>query len=81
MLGWLPGSGMVTYGRETDVLSRLRHAVLPTVTLASVQVAAFMRYTRAAMLEVLTEDYVRTARAKGLAPRWVLLEARAPRTP
>ena len=32
VLGWLPGSGMVTYGRETDVLSRLQHAVLPTVT-------------------------------------------------
>ena len=68
VLGWLPGSGMVTYGRETDVLSRLQHAVLPTVTLASVQVAAFMRYSRAAVLEVLTEDYVRTAQAKGLAP-------------
>jgi peptide/nickel transport system permease protein len=74
VLGWLPGSGMVTYGRETDVLSRLQHAVLPTVTLAAVQVAAFMRYTRAAMLEVLTEDYVRTARAKGLAPRRVMLK-------
>ena len=74
VLGWLPGSGMVTYGREADVLSRLQHAVLPTVTLASVQVAAFMRYTRAAVLEVLTEDYVRTAEAKGLAPRRVLLK-------
>jgi peptide/nickel transport system permease protein len=74
VLGWLPGSGMVTYGREADVLSRLQHAVLPTVTLAAVQVAAFMRYTRAAMLEVLTEDYVRTARAKGLAPRRVMLK-------
>jgi len=74
VLGWLPGSGRATYGRETDVLSRLQHAVLPTVTLAAVQVAAFMRYTRAAMLEVLTEDYVRTARAKGLAPGRVMLK-------
>jgi peptide/nickel transport system permease protein len=74
VLGWLPGSGMATYGREADLLSRLQHAVLPTVTLAAVQVAAFMRYTRAAMLEVLTEDYVRTAHAKGLAPRRVLLK-------
>lgn len=73
LLGWLPGSGMVTYGRETDLVSRLRHAALPTATLAAVQVAAFMRYTRAAMLEVLTEDYVRTARAKGLGPTRVLL--------
>jgi peptide/nickel transport system permease protein len=74
MLGWLPGSGMVSYGRESDVLSRLQHAVLPTLTLAAIQVAAFMRYTRAAMLEVLTEDYVWTAHAKGLAPRRVLLK-------
>ena len=74
VLGWLPGSGMVSYGRERDVLSRLQHAVLPTVTLAAVQVAAFMRYTRASMLEVLTEDYVRTAHAKGLAPRRVMLK-------
>jgi peptide/nickel transport system permease protein len=74
VLGWLPGSGMVSYGREGDVLSRLQHAVLPTLTLAAIQVAAFMRYTRAAMLEVLTEDYVRTAHAKGLVPRRVLLK-------
>jgi peptide/nickel transport system permease protein len=74
VLGWLPGSGMETYGRETNVLSRLQHAVLPTVTLAAVQVAAFMRYTRAAVLEVLTEDYVRTAQAKGLPPGRVLLK-------
>jgi peptide/nickel transport system permease protein len=65
---------METYGRETNVLSRLQHAVLPTVTLAAVQVAAFMRYTRAAVLEVLTEDYVRTAQAKGLPPGRVLLK-------
>jgi len=73
-LGWLPGSGLATYGREQDLLSRLRHALLPTVTLAAIQVAAFMRYTRAAMLEVLTEDYIRTARAKGLAPGSVMLK-------
>ena len=71
-LGWLPGSGLATYGHEADVGARVRHAILPTVTLASIQVAAFMRYTRAAMLEVLAEDYVRTARAKGLGPRGVL---------
>jgi len=72
LLGWLPGSGIATYGSEGDLLSRVRHAVLPTVTLASIQIASFMRYTRAAMLEVLSEEYVRTARAKGLAPRTVL---------
>jgi peptide/nickel transport system permease protein len=74
MLGWLPGSGIATYGREGDVLTRLRHALLPTLTLASIQIAAFMRYTRTAMLEVLGEEYVRTARAKGLPPRTVLVK-------
>jgi peptide/nickel transport system permease protein len=73
-LGWLPGSGIATYGHEADVGARVSHAVLPTVTLAAIQIAAFLRYTRAAMLEVLGEDYVRTARAKGLAPRAVLVK-------
>jgi peptide/nickel transport system permease protein len=67
VLGWLPGAGIADYGREGDVLSRIQHAILPTVTLASFQIAAFMRYTRSAMLDVLDEDYVRTARAKGLS--------------
>jgi peptide/nickel transport system permease protein len=74
VLGWLPGSGIATYGSEHDLLARTRHAVLPTVTLASIQIASFMRYTRAAMLEVLGEEYVRTAHAKGLAPRAVLVK-------
>ena len=73
-LGWLPGSGIATYGSEDDLLARARHAVLPTVTLASVQIASFTRYTRAAMLEVLGEEYVRTAYAKGLTPRAVLVK-------
>jgi peptide/nickel transport system permease protein len=45
---------------------RLRHAVLPTLTLALIQMAAFMRFTRSSLLEALRQDYVRTARAKGV---------------
>jgi peptide/nickel transport system permease protein len=64
--GLLPPSGLAEYGREADLASRLRHAVLPTLTLGLIQMAAFMRFTRSSLLEVLRQDYVRTARAKGL---------------
>jgi peptide/nickel transport system permease protein len=63
----LPPSGLSEYGREADPVSRLRHAILPTLTLGSIQMAAFMRFTRSSLLEALRQDYVRTARAKGLA--------------
>jgi dipeptide transport system permease protein len=53
-------------------LSALHHLVLPSVTLATIPMAVIARQTRSAMLEVLNEDYVRTARAKGLAPWQVI---------
>ena len=66
----LPPSGLSEYGRENDVTSRMRHAVLPTLTLGLIQMASFMRFTRSSLLEVLGQDYIRTARAKGLgSPR------------
>jgi peptide/nickel transport system permease protein len=71
-LRWFPSSGISTYGRESDVLSRLSHLVLPAVTLATLQLAIYMRFTRSGMLEVLGQDYVRTARAKGLG-NWSIL--------
>lgn len=72
-LGWLPSSGISTYGEEGDVASRLRHLVLPAVTLATLQLAIYMRFTRSAMLEVLGQDFIRTARAKGLRQRTVVV--------
>jgi peptide/nickel transport system permease protein len=62
----LPPSGLSEYGREADVGARVRHAVLPTLTLGLIQMAAFMRFTRSSLLEALRQDYVRTARAKGV---------------
>jgi peptide/nickel transport system permease protein len=62
----LPPSGLAEYGQEGALASRLRHAVLPTLTLGLIQMAAFMRFTRSSLLEVLRQDYVRTARAKGV---------------
>lgn len=67
VLHLLPPSGLSEYGREADLAARLRHAVLPTLTLGLIQMAAFMRFTRSSLLEALRQDYVRTARAKGLS--------------
>jgi dipeptide transport system permease protein len=56
-------------GQEGAVLDALHHLVLPAVVLGTIPLAVIARMTRSAMLEVLSEDYVRTARAKGL-PAW-----------
>jgi peptide/nickel transport system permease protein len=72
-LGWFPSSGIATYGAEGDLGSRIRHLVLPALTLAALQLAVYMRFTRSAMIESLNQDYVRTARAKGLAERAVVV--------
>jgi peptide/nickel transport system permease protein len=70
-LGWFPSGGMRTIGKPESILDLLYHLVLPAGTLAIFNVATFMRYTRFSMLEVQSEDYVRTANAKGLIPRIV----------
>jgi len=65
-LGWLPASGMFAPYGGGDLTDLLKHLVLPAVTLAAASVTIVARLTRAAMLEVLGQDYIRTARAKGL---------------
>lgn len=67
-LGWLPSGGMFELGNEGDPLDLLRHLVLPTLVLALVLTAQWSRYARSAFLEVLGQDFLRTARAKGLTP-------------
>jgi peptide/nickel transport system permease protein len=67
-LGWLPSSGLRTLGAPFDLGDRLAHLVLPTIVLASSSAAELMRYTRSAWLEILGQDYVRTAHSKGVAP-------------
>src|SRR5438067_917934 len=71
-----------TVGEQTPDLSggffsiwsdRLGHLVLPAVSLILIQIASWSRYQRASMLEVMNADYVRTAKAKGLAPRQVIV--------
>jgi peptide/nickel transport system permease protein len=65
-LGWVPIGGYVSFFESP--LEWFRRMALPTVTLGTGLVAVLARQTRSAMLEVLAEDYVRTARAKGLNP-------------
>ena len=67
-----PLGGMQTPGSEFDLRDRLHHLVLPVATLALVQVGAYTRYLRASMLETLNQEYMRTARAKGLGERLVV---------
>jgi peptide/nickel transport system permease protein len=68
-LRWLPSGGMYELGEEGNVVDLLRHLILPTLVLALVITATYSRYARSAFLEVLHQDYMRTARAKGLRPR------------
>jgi ABC-type dipeptide/oligopeptide/nickel transport system permease component len=63
-LGWFPVLG----GIDNGIASHLRALVLPALNLGIIMMAYVMRVTRAAMLGVLTEDYIRTARAKGVGP-------------
>ncbi|UUX33400.1 ABC transporter permease [Fundicoccus culcitae] len=63
-LGWLPATGMGDWSQGADVF--FKHLILPSVTLATIPMANFARITRSSMLDVLSQDYIRTARAKGL---------------
>jgi peptide/nickel transport system permease protein len=71
-LGWFPPGGMRTIGAPPSLLDMARHLVLPAIVLGSANMALVARYTRSATLAVLREDYVRTARAKGVPERLVL---------
>ncbi len=76
-LGWFPISGMAEPGSEeiggmSYVLDVLHHMILPALVLGLPGGAGYMRFTRTAMLEVIRQDYVRTARAKGLSEKIVI---------
>jgi peptide/nickel transport system permease protein len=66
-LRWLPAGGILTLGADQlDIGDRLRHLLLPALVLATGFLAVFARFMRTEVLEVLGQDYIRTARAKGL---------------
>ena len=71
-LHWFPTSGISTAGSAYSLIDNLRHLVLPALALGLVRMATFMRYTRTSVLEVMNNDYVRTARAKGLQEKLVI---------
>lgn len=75
-LGWFPVSGMTSAGKGyvgfRAFIDVVHHMVLPTLVLALASLAGLMRYTRTSMLEVIRQDYIRTARSKGLKEKVVV---------
>jgi peptide/nickel transport system permease protein len=74
LLGWAPSGGMLTPAAPFSVTDLLAHLVLPALLLSIGHAALIMRYMRASLLEVLNQDYVRTARAKGVKEFWVIVK-------
>ncbi len=72
-LGWFPVSGMMQVVGGGGVIDILHHLVLPAVTLGVVATGVIARLTRSTMLEVLRKDFIRSARAKGLSERRVIM--------
>ncbi len=72
-LNWFPVFGASSPGADYPILDRLHHLVLPSVVIGLDLAAALTRYTRASLLEVMRADYMRTARAKGLKERIVIV--------
>jgi len=77
-LRWLPSGGMFELGEKGSPLDLLRHLVLPVMVLSLVITAGWSRYARSSFLEVMHQDYMRTAKAKGLRAGQRLLRHAAP---
>lgn len=74
-LRWLPAGGLADIqSTHFDLGERIRHLILPVATLTFVGMASWMRYQRSAMIDVLGEDYIRTAAAKGLSRRVIIFK-------
>ena len=71
-LGWLPPGNRSTVGGSGGLGDYLYHLIAPSIVLALVEVAVWSRYMRASMLDVINQDFIRTARAKGLPERLIL---------
>ena len=77
-LGWLPSSGMITLGTQGGAADVARHMVMPVLVLAISMAGTNIRYIRSAVLEILRQDYLRTARAKGIG-RFLVINKHAMR--
>jgi peptide/nickel transport system permease protein len=77
-LGWFPVGGMVTAGSKVGgwdhIVDVLKHGFLPVMVLTMLSTGSLTRYFRTSMLEVIRQDYIRTARAKGLKERTVIFK-------
>ncbi len=73
MLRWIPSGGIASLGAPFSIQDRLVHLVGPASVLGLWMTATWSRYTRSSVLEVVGQDYIRTARAKGLRSRTILL--------
>lgn len=71
-LGWFPTSGMYTVGKPHTFIDGLKHLILPATVLGLAEAAPLIRYVRSSMLEVVRQEYVTVARAKGLRERTVI---------
>lgn len=71
-LGWLPSSGMITLGTDGGFVDVAKHMVMPVLVLAFSLAGSNIRYIRSSVLEILQQDYLRTARAKGIGYRNVI---------
>lgn len=76
-LKMFPASGTFTIGEDYGwwgtILDRAKYLVLPTITLGYIEIGVFLRFTRSAMMEALRQDFIRTAKAKGLSKWQVIL--------
>lgn len=71
-LRWVPPNQMTTPGEPFQLLDFLHHLILPALVLGVRDIAGFSRYTRGSMMDVLRQDYIRTARSKGIKERVVV---------
>lgn len=72
-LGWLPTGGINTLGQEPTFMDSFVHLIMPAGVLAAVLIGPYVRYTRQSMLDVLRQDYITTAKAKGVPRRAILI--------
>lgn len=71
-LQWLPSSGVATSGIGFSVIDRLKHLIMPVLVLSTTTLPTIVRFTRSSMVEVISQDYIRTAKAKGLSEHIII---------
>jgi peptide/nickel transport system permease protein len=72
--GWFPTGGVATLNAPFSLWDRIHHLIMPAIVLATADMAALTRYTRSSMLDVLKQDYIRTAMSKGFKENKVVLK-------